>query len=111
MPTPVAIAIGSNLGDRRAHLDYSASRLGSILGHIRVSSYFETDPVDVPGQQPRFVNAAVTGEATLSARELLDALLEIEQERGRERRFVLEPLAEIAPNMLDPVTGKTARDC
>ena len=143
MPTTVAIALGSNLGDRRAHLDYSASRLGSTLSHIRVSSYFETDPVDVPGQQPRFVNAAVTGEATLSARELLDALLTIERERGRERpvlgaartldldlvlfgdqilnepglvvphprfrdrRFVLEPLAQIAPDMVDPVTEKT----
>ena len=32
MQTTVAIALGSNLGDRRAHLDYSTSRLGSILG-------------------------------------------------------------------------------
>ena len=146
MPTTVAIALGSNLGDRRAHLDYSTSRLGSILGNIRVSSYVETDPVDVPGRQPRFLNAVAVGEATLSARELLDALLAIEGERGRERpargaartldldlvlfgdqilnepglvvphprfrarRFVLEPLAQIAPDMRDPVTGKTVQE-
>ena len=146
MPTTVAIALGSNLGDRRAHLDYSASRLGSILGNIRVSSYVETDPVDVPGQQPRFLNAVAVGEATLSARDLLDTLLAIEGERGRERpargaartldldlvlfgdqilnepglvvphprfrarRFVLEPLAQIAPDMRDPVTGKTVQE-
>jgi 2-amino-4-hydroxy-6-hydroxymethyldihydropteridine diphosphokinase len=30
--------------------------------------------------------------------------------RFRDRRFVLEPLAEIAPEMVDPVTGKTVRD-
>ncbi len=143
MPTTVAIGLGSNLGDRRAHLDYSTSRLASILGRLRVSSYFETDPIDTPGPQPRFLNAVAAGETTQSARELLDALLTIERERGRERpvrgaartldldlvlfgdrilnepglsvphprfrdrRFVLEPLAQIAPDMVDPVTGKT----
>ena len=146
MPTTVAIALGSNLGDRRAHLDYSTSRLGSILGNIRVSSYIETDPVDVPGQQPRFLNAVAVGEATLCARDLLETLLAIEEERGRERpargaartldldlvlfgdqilnepglvvphprfrsrRFVLEPLAQIAPEMLDPVTGRSVQE-
>ena len=144
--TTVAVALGSNLGNRRAHLDYSTSRLGSILSNIRVSSYFETDPVDAPGLQPRFLNAAAIGGATVSARDLLDTLLAIERERGRERpvrgaartldldlvlfgdqilnepglvvphprfrsrRFVLEPLAQIAPDMRDPVTGKTVQE-
>jgi 2-amino-4-hydroxy-6-hydroxymethyldihydropteridine diphosphokinase len=144
--TRVAIALGSNLGDRRAHLDYATTRLGSILRKIRVSTSFDTDPVDVPGRQPRFLNAAAIGETALSAGELLDVLLEVERERGRERpmpgaartldldlvlfgnqilnepalvvphprfrvrRFVLEPLAEIAPDMVDPVTGKTVRE-
>jgi len=144
--TRVAIALGSNLGDRRGHLDYAASRLGSILRNIRVSTCFDTEPVDVPGRQPLFLNAAAIGETRLSARELLEALLEIERERGRERpmpgaartldldlvlfgnqilnepalvvphprfrarRFVLEPLAEIAPDMVDPVTGKTVKE-
>jgi 2-amino-4-hydroxy-6-hydroxymethyldihydropteridine diphosphokinase len=141
--TRVAIALGSNLGDRRGHLDYARSRLGSILRNIRVSTFFDTEPVDVPGRQPLFLNAAAIGETALSARELLETLLEIERERGRERpmpgaartldldlvlfgnqilnepalvvphprfrsrRFVLEPLAEIAPDMVDPVSGKT----
>jgi 2-amino-4-hydroxy-6-hydroxymethyldihydropteridine diphosphokinase len=144
--TRVAIALGSNLGDRRAHLDYATTRLGSILGKIGVSTSVDTDPVDVPGRQPRFLNAAAIGETALSAGELLDVLLEVERERGRERpmpgaartldldlvlfgnqilnepalvvphprfrvrRFVLEPLAEIAPDMVDPVTGKTVRE-
>jgi 2-amino-4-hydroxy-6-hydroxymethyldihydropteridine diphosphokinase len=144
--TRVAIALGSNLGDRRGHLDYAASRLRSILTHFRVSTSFDTEPVDVPGRQPLFLNAAAIGETALTAGELLEALFEIERERGRERpipgaartldldlvlfgdqilnepalvvphprfrgrRFVLEPLAEIAPDMVDPVTGKTVRE-
>jgi 2-amino-4-hydroxy-6-hydroxymethyldihydropteridine diphosphokinase len=137
----VAIALGSNLGDRRAHLDFAVSRLNSILNKLRVSSYRDTDPVGVPGQQPPFLNAAAVGETELGARELLESLLAIERERGRERpfpgaartldldlvlygdlvtgdpvltvphprfrerRFVLEPLAEVAPDLIDPVSG------
>ncbi len=138
-----AIGLGSNLGDRAAHLDYGVSRLRSLLGGCRVSRFRETVPVGVAGPQPLFLNAAAVGETALPARELLEALLAIENERGRERpylnaprsldldlllfgdaaidepglivphprfrerRFVLEPLAEIAPEMKDPVTGKT----
>jgi 2-amino-4-hydroxy-6-hydroxymethyldihydropteridine diphosphokinase len=85
------------------------------------------------------------GDTALSARELLDQLLAIERERGRERpfpgaprtldldlilygnqvvdepglvvphprfrqrRFVLEPLAEVAPDLIDPLTGQTVQ--
>lgn len=140
----VAVALGSNLGDRRAHLDFGVSRLRSLLAHLRVSTYRETEPVDVPDNQSRFLNGAAVGDAELTARALLVALLAIERERGRERpfpgaartldldlvlfgdliadepdlivphprfrerRFVLEPLAEIAPEMRDPATGLTA---
>ena len=142
----VAVALGSNLGDRRAHLDFAVSRLQSLLGNLRVSSYYDTDPVGVPGNQPLFLNGAAVGETTLSARALLEALLAIERQDGRERPFpgaartldldlvlygslvtdepglivphprfrerlfVLEPLAEIAPDRLDPVTGLTVRE-
>jgi 2-amino-4-hydroxy-6-hydroxymethyldihydropteridine diphosphokinase len=137
----VAVALGSNLGDRRANLDFAVSRLESLLTNLRVSSYRETDPVGVPDQQPPFLNAAAVGETQMTAREVLDALLAIERERGRERPFpgaartldldlvlfgnlvtddpavtvphprfrerlfVLEPLSEIAPDLVDPVTG------
>jgi len=142
----VAIALGSNLGERRAHLDFGVARLRSLLRHIAVSRYHDTVPVGITGPQPLYLNAAATGETTLSARDLLDALLAIEAARGRERpypnaprtldldlilhggvvvddpgltvphprfrerRFVLEPLAEIEPEMIDPVTGKTVVD-
>lgn len=139
----VAIALGSNLGDRRAHLDYAVARLQRVISDLRVSRYYETAPVGVTGPQPEFLNAAAAGDTTLSAREILDLLLSIERERGRERpfenaartldldlillgsqvinedglvvphprfrerRFVLEPLAEISPDLVDPVTGST----
>ena len=139
--TSVAIALGSNLGDRRAHLDFAVSRLGRLLDGLRVSRYFETVPVGSDGPQRLYLNAAGVGVTRLGAPELLEALLAIERERGRERpavnaprtldldlvlfgnsicdeptlkvphprfrerRFVLEPLAEIAPDLIDPVTG------
>jgi 2-amino-4-hydroxy-6-hydroxymethyldihydropteridine diphosphokinase len=138
-----AVALGSNLGDRNAHLDHAISRLGDILDDLRVSRFYDTVPVGAPGPQPLFLNAAAVGVTTMTAREVLGTLLAIEQERGRarpyqnaprsldldlilfgdavidepglivphprfrERRFVLEPLAEIAPDLRDPVTGQT----
>ena len=84
--TPVAIALGSNLGDRRAHLDFAIARLRNHLTNVRVSSFHETDPLGV-GAQPRFLNAALTGMTPMSAGELLDLLLSIESERGRERPY------------------------
>jgi len=141
--TQVAVALGSNLGDRTAHLEYAISRLRPVLQELRCSSFRETEPVGVPAGQPPYLNAVVVGECLLPAVDLMRSLLEIEQERGRqrpyrnaprtldldlilfgstilespdlvlphprfrERRFVLEPLAEIAPAMRDPVSGLT----
>jgi 2-amino-4-hydroxy-6-hydroxymethyldihydropteridine diphosphokinase len=138
-----AVALGSNLGDRRGHLAYAVARLADYFTNLKVSLAVDTTPVNVTGEQPDFLNAAAVGETTLAPRALLDTLLAIEQDRGRERpfpgaartldldlilfgdriidepgllvphprfrerRFVLEPLAEIAPEMVDPVTGKT----
>jgi len=139
----VAIALGSNLGDRRAHLDYAVARLQRVLPNLRVSRYYETEPVGVTGPQPAFLNAAAVGDTAASARDILSTLMAIERERGRERpfqnaartldldlillgnlvvdedgltvphprfrerKFVLEPLAEVAPDLIDPVTGST----
>jgi 2-amino-4-hydroxy-6-hydroxymethyldihydropteridine diphosphokinase len=145
-PVIAVIALGSNLGDRQAHLDRAIAQLSRLLGALRVSSVHETDPVGVPGDQPRFLNAIVVGETTLEPRSLLNALLAVEREAGRERpyagaartldldlilfgdsvidepdltvphprfrerRFVLEPLVEIAPGLRDPVSGRTVAE-
>lgn len=138
----VAIALGSNLGDRASHLAFALDRLRALLPDLRSSSFLDTDPVGV-GAQPVFLNGAAAGSTHLSARELLEFLLATERERGRlrpfqgaprtldldlvlygdrviiepglavphprfrERAFVLAPLAEIAGEMKDPVTGLT----
>jgi 2-amino-4-hydroxy-6-hydroxymethyldihydropteridine diphosphokinase len=79
------VALGSNLGNRNAHLDFAVSRLQSFLDPLQVSSYFETEPVGVAEPQPLFLNAVAVGETALSAREVLDQLMAIERERGRQR--------------------------
>jgi 2-amino-4-hydroxy-6-hydroxymethyldihydropteridine diphosphokinase len=137
----VALALGSNLGDRFAHLNYAVSRLQTFLRQLKVSQYQETAPSGVTGPQPLYLNAAAVGMTDRSPRDVLEALLAIERERGRqrphtnaprtldldlilygdlvveepglvvphprfrERRFVLDPLAEIAPDLVDPVSG------
>src|SRR5204863_3353452 len=125
---------------------HAVTRLRTILGGLRVSRFRDTIPVGASGPQPLFLNGAAVGETAMPARELLDSLLAIENERGRERpypnaprsldldlllfgdatidepglivphprfrerRFVLEPLAEIAPDLKDPVTAKTVSE-
>jgi 2-amino-4-hydroxy-6-hydroxymethyldihydropteridine diphosphokinase len=138
---PVAIALGSNLGNRAAHLHWAVSRLREFVDGLVVSSFMETTPVGVKGQ-PDFLNGAVVGYTDLAPRDLLERLLSLEAERGRVRsgkpeprtldldlilygdqvinepelivphprfrecEFVVKPLAEIAPGLVDPKTGK-----
>jgi 2-amino-4-hydroxy-6-hydroxymethyldihydropteridine diphosphokinase len=83
--TRVAIALGSNLGDRHAHLAFAIGRLRGILSDVRVSSIHETAPEGVNEPQPDYLNAVVAGLTTLGPHELLQALLAIERERGRTR--------------------------
>ena len=143
---PVAVALGSNLGDREATLLAALDALRPLISNLRASTFHDTAPVGVPSPQPRYLNAAAVGTTVLSARALLDALLAIEQRFGRERvhqnaprtldldlilygrevidepglvvpharfrdrAFVLAPLVEIAPQMPDPVTGKSIEE-
>jgi 2-amino-4-hydroxy-6-hydroxymethyldihydropteridine diphosphokinase len=79
------VALGSNLGDRLANLQEAVDRLGKVAGIrvVRTSRVYETDPVGPP--QPDYLNAVVMAETLLSARELLEACLGVEQAMGRER--------------------------
>ena len=86
MGVPVAIALGSNQGDRDRTIRDAIGALDEQLANLRVSTLYDTEPVGV-GPQPRFLNAAATGETSLSARDLLDLLLAIERRLGRERPF------------------------
>lgn len=84
----VYIALGSNLpspaGSPEATLAAAVACLAS-LGHVTArSSLYSTAPVGF-ADQPRFLNAVVALETTLAPRELLDSLLDIEREFGRDR--------------------------
>ena len=79
------VALGSNLGDREATIAAALARLDEPpLSLVNVSTIRETDPVGVL-DQPRFLNAVAAVETDLGARELLDRLLEIERDLGRDR--------------------------
>lgn len=85
--TPVAIALGSNLGNRAAHLDWAVSRLREFVDGLLVSGYIETPAEGVAAgtPQPDFINAVVAGHTALAPRALLERLLALEAERGRVR--------------------------
>jgi len=85
-PARVAVALGSNLGDRRGHLAWAVEQLGRLLSNLRASTVLESAPVGVPDDQPPYLNAAVVGETRLEPLDLLAALLSLEQQRGRTRR-------------------------
>ena len=78
------LALGSNLGDRESHL--RAAVRGLVDGGVavdRVSSLYETPPWGVE-EQPAFLNAAVSGATSLTARELLALAKRIEAAAGRD---------------------------
>lgn len=144
-----AVGLGSNVGDRRAHIEAAFAGLSRLPGTrlVRRSGVIETEPMGPAGQGP-YLNAAALIETTLAPRELLLAMLELERSRGRERRtserwgprtldmdlllfddlmidepglkvphprlherrFVLAPLSEIAPDARVPGQGASVRE-
>ena len=82
----VVIALGSNQGDRRAHLAYAISALETLFTEVRASPFVETVAEGVGGQ-PGFLNGVVVGLTALLPQDLMKALLEIEKERGRLRPY------------------------
>jgi 2-amino-4-hydroxy-6-hydroxymethyldihydropteridine diphosphokinase len=145
MPKLAYLSLGSNVGDREHNLRDAIARLGTKGRIVSVSSLYETEPVEFT-DQAWFLNSAVALESTETPEQLMAAVLEIEQQMGRQRlqrkgprtididillcgdkivdlpaltlphpamqqrRFVLEPLAEIAPDARHPVLKKTIRE-
>jgi 2-amino-4-hydroxy-6-hydroxymethyldihydropteridine diphosphokinase len=143
------IGLGSNVGDRLAHLHQALRRIRNLQTAAeppRVSSIFETNPIDCAPGTSAYLNAAVEIQFDGPPIVLLDALLRIEREMGRpskrprnaprtidldvlyvgnlilnnpeiiiphprlpQRRFVLAPLSEIAPDLILPGQTKTIR--
>lgn len=145
MHKTVYLSLGSNLDDRAVNLRVAIERLGALGKVVKVSSLYETEPVEFT-QQPWFLNCAVELDTEKMPKQLLAGILELERQMGRkrtqkkgprtididillfgnsivdtqgltvphpamhERRFVLEPLAEIAPDLRHPVFKQTVLD-
>ena len=144
--TTVYLSLGSNLGDRGKNLRTAIRALAEAhLQVTRVSSFYETEPVDLH-EQPWFVNCVVQGETEVAPLDLLRALERIESHMGSEklvpkgprlidldillygddtidtlelqvphprmlqRKFVLVPLAEIAPTLKHPSWAETTAE-
>jgi 2-amino-4-hydroxy-6-hydroxymethyldihydropteridine diphosphokinase len=142
----VYLSLGSNIGDRGAHLNAAIVALADAGVRVRkVSTFYETEPVDYL-QQEWFLNCVVEGETELPGGTLLTKLREIEMRMGSkkviakgprildidvllygdetiataelqvphprmtQRRFVLVPLAEIAPDLQHPSWHATAAE-
>ena len=140
----VYLSLGSNVGDREDYLREAIGRLEAVGQVVSVSSFYETEPVEVTDQE-WFLNCAVALETEMTPERLMTALLQIEREMGRrrtqdkgprnidldillfgdlvvdapelsvphpamhQRRFVLEPLVEIAPEARHPLMQKSAK--
>jgi len=141
------LLLGGNLGNREANLKKAIELLNDKIGNvIAISSLYETAAWGKT-DQPAFLNQAVSLQTRLTALEVLERALSIEQELGRvrkdkwgerlididlilfgdeiinipdklqvphphmqDRKFVMEPLAEIAPGVIHPLMGETMLD-
>jgi 2-amino-4-hydroxy-6-hydroxymethyldihydropteridine diphosphokinase len=79
------LGLGSNVGERRAHLQAAVEALpAAAVAPLASSSVYDTDPVgDVP-DQPSFLNACVSVQTELEPLALLDAVKRVERELGRD---------------------------
>ena len=83
----VALGLGSNLGDRRAHLGTAAAHLGqTAVSELKMSSMLETEPIDCPDDAGAYLNAAVVGYTTLSPSDLHAVCESVEDKMGRPRQ-------------------------
>ena len=88
MKSAVYLSLGANLGDRERNLQEAIGRLKALGTVLAVSGFYETEPVEIEGEQPWFLNCAVLLETELSPENLLAGTLALEQSMGRRRSGV-----------------------
>jgi len=84
----VVIALGANLGDPSKQISLAVDALRDLMVIKALSALYETEPFDVPDIQPMYINAVTVGECDLKPLDLMNELLAIESELGRQRTFV-----------------------
>lgn len=143
-----AVGLGSNQGDRAAHLRAGFGFLATLAeaGRVAASPWYETAPVDCPPGAAPFFNAVAVFDTAIGPEALLDRLRDFEAGRGRpaqrernaprpidldllylgalsraepdltlphprlaERRFVLQPLCDLRPDLVLPGRSRTVR--
>ena len=79
------LGLGSNVGDRRAHLQAAVDALPGVgVRALAASSVYDTEPVGEVLDQPEFLNAVIRIETELGPVALLDACKAVERELGRQ---------------------------
>jgi 2-amino-4-hydroxy-6-hydroxymethyldihydropteridine diphosphokinase len=108
------LGLGSNVGDRRGHLQAAAERLpGHGVTVLAASSVYDTEPVGEVLDQPEFLNACLRIETELGPEELLDACKAVERDLGREPggpRHGPRPI-DVDVLLLDDLTHASERLC
>jgi 2-amino-4-hydroxy-6-hydroxymethyldihydropteridine diphosphokinase len=88
--TTAYVSIGSNLGDAVANVKLAIEQLKTLGRLIKLSSLYQTKPWGYT-EQPDFINAVAALEVNCSAQQLMQSLLYIEKEMGRQRLIKWEP--------------------
>ena len=82
----VYLGLGSNLGDRNAHIEQAIALIHERVGEVvRRSSFIETEPWGFESEN-KFLNAVILCETELTPRQLLKATQKIERELGRKKK-------------------------
>jgi len=94
--TQAYIALGSNLGDKHAHLNAAINALDAhtAITDVIESPRYDTDPMG-PSDQPNYVNSVCSCLTDLQPHTLLDVLQAIEIKRGRDRPKQEEAIAAL----------------
>ncbi|MCH2175182.1 MAG: 2-amino-4-hydroxy-6-hydroxymethyldihydropteridine diphosphokinase [Lentisphaeria bacterium] len=97
----IAIALGSNLGDRKANFDAAMRELKALgIRELKLGPVLDTDPVDCPSDAGAYLNSACIGETDIPAFTLMQNLLDLEQKLGRVRTGVYHESRIIDLDML-----------
>ena len=93
----VFLGLGSNLGDREAHIQKAISLIGERVGTVlRQSSLIETEPWGFESEN-KFLNGVILCETSLTPRQLLKVTQKIERDLGRKKKSASSYSSHLSP--------------